>query len=69
VKYTQLRLFLCLHPGRGHDTIGELHLRWGRLAAFRRSRRSRRSLNPWQPLTEPDQHSLLLDRTGAADRL
>src|SRR6202034_351801 len=31
-------------PGKGHATIAELWWRWGRLAAFRRSRRSRPSL-------------------------
>jgi len=61
-RYTQARLALLLHPGRGHATTGELHARWGRLAAFRRSRRSRRSLTCWQRLVHPDEHSLLLGR-------
>ena len=44
VRYLRLRLRMRLHPGRGHATIAELWLRWGRLAAFRRSRRSRPSV-------------------------
>jgi len=60
--YTRVRLLLRLHPGRGHATAGELWLRWSRLAAFRRSSRSRRSLSAWQRLISPDEHSLLLGR-------
>jgi len=60
--YTRVRLLLRLHPGRGHATVGELHVRWGRLAAFRRSRRSRGSLPGWRRLISPDEHSLLLGR-------
>ena len=48
VRYLRARLHLRLHPGRGHATVAELWLRWGRLAAFRRSRRSRPSLTAWQ---------------------
>ena len=42
VRHLRLRLHLRLHPGRGHATVFELWLRWGRFAAFRRSGRSRR---------------------------
>jgi len=45
VRYMRLRLHLRLHPGPGHASIGELWLRWGRLAVFRTSGRSRRSLS------------------------
>jgi type IV secretion system protein VirD4 len=69
VKYTRLRLILWLHPGRGHATVTELWLHWGRLAAFRRSRRSRRSLSVWQRLIHPDQQSLLLGRAHYGHRL
>ena len=44
----RLRLRLRLHPGRGLATLPELWLRWGRLAAFRRSGRARRSLAFWE---------------------
>ena len=69
VRYTRMRLLLRLHPGRGHATVGELCLRWGRLAAFRRSKRSRPSLSTWQRLTRPDQHSLLIGRAHYGHRL
>ena len=62
VRYLRARLHLKLHPGRGHATVAELWLRWGRLAAFRRSRRSRWSLTAWQRLCRPALHSLLLGR-------
>ncbi len=63
VRYLRLRLVLRLHPGRGHAAVGELWLRWGRFAAFRRSGRSRRSLSAWQRIRHPDEHSLLLGRS------
>jgi len=53
VRHLRIRLRLRLHPGRGHATLAELWLRWGRLAVFRRSRRSRRSLGFWQRLAGP----------------
>ncbi len=62
VRYLRLRLHLRLHPGRGHASIGELWLRWGRFAAFRRSARSRPSRSAWQRITRPDEHSVLLGR-------
>ena len=62
VRYMRIRLRLRLHPGRGHATAGELWLRWGRLAAFRRSARSRWSLSAWQRLRHPGLHSLFLGR-------
>ncbi len=58
IRHLRLRLRLRLHPGRGHATAFELWLRWGRLAAFRRSGRSRRSLTIWRRLTCPDEHSV-----------
>ena len=48
VRYLRLRLRLRLHPGPGHATMPELWLRWGRLAAFRRSDRTRPSLTFWR---------------------
>jgi type IV secretion system protein VirD4 len=62
VRYLRMRLRLRLHPGRGHATAGELWLRWGRLAAFRRSARARRSVPVLLRLFCPDLHSLLLGR-------
>jgi type IV secretory pathway TraG/TraD family ATPase VirD4 len=62
VRYLRLRLHLRLHPGRGHASVFELWLRWGRLAALRRSARSRRSLPWWRRLSRPDEHSLVIGR-------
>lgn len=62
VGYTRLRLRLRLHPGRGHATAAELWLRWGRLAAFRRSSRSRPAVPALIRLLNPDLHSLMLGR-------
>jgi type IV secretion system protein VirD4 len=62
VRHMRLRLHLRLHPGRGHATVFELWLRWGRFAAFRRSRRSRPSLSAWRRVIEPAQHSVMPGR-------
>ena len=62
VRYLRLRLHLRLHPGRGHASVFELWLRWGRLAALRRSAWSRRSLSLWRRLCRPDGHSLVIGR-------
>ena len=62
VRYLRLRLFLRLHPGRGHATVFELWLRWGRLACLRRSGRSRRSLPLWQRALSPGEVSVRLGR-------
>jgi type IV secretion system protein VirD4 len=62
VRYMRLRLRLRLHPGRGHATVFELWLRWGRLASFVRSHRSRPSLPAWQRAISPDEHSVRLGR-------
>ena len=58
----QVRLHLRLHPGKGFATLPGLHLRWGRLAMLRRSRRIRPSL-PW-PVRAlfPGGHSVFLGR-------
>jgi len=62
VRHLRLRLHLRLHPGRGNASSFELWLRWGRLATFRRSRRSRPSLPFWWRLSCPDEHSLAIGR-------
>jgi type IV secretory pathway TraG/TraD family ATPase VirD4 len=48
VRYLRLRVRLRLHPGPGHATVPELWLRWGTLAAFRCSGRTRPSLTFWR---------------------
>jgi type IV secretory pathway TraG/TraD family ATPase VirD4 len=62
VRYMRLRLHLRLHPGKGFATAFGLHLRWGRLAALRRSRRIRRSLSLWRRFLAPAEHSVFLGR-------
>jgi hypothetical protein len=62
VRHMRLRARLRLHPGPGHATTAELWLRWGRLAAARRARRSRPSLPPVHRLTRPSETSVLVAR-------
>ena len=63
VRQLRLRLRLRLHPGPGQATLPELWLRWGRLAAFRRSGRARRSMSWWQrALAAPASYSILVGR-------
>ena len=61
-RHLRIRLHLRLHPGRGFATIFGLWLRWGRLAALRRSRRIRRSLPLWHRALVPGEHSVFLGR-------
>ena len=44
VRHLRIRLHLRLHPGKGFAHVFSLWLRWGRLAALRRSSRIRPSL-------------------------
>ena len=53
VRHMRIRVRLRLHPGKGHATIVELWWRWGRLAAFRRSRRTRPALSLIQRILAP----------------
>jgi type IV secretory pathway TraG/TraD family ATPase VirD4 len=62
VRYLRLRLRLRLHPGRGFAGTAEQWLRWGRLAAVRRSDRIRPLLPLWQRIRSPEQHSVFLGR-------
>jgi type IV secretory pathway TraG/TraD family ATPase VirD4 len=62
VRHLRLRLHLRVHPGKGFATAFGLHLRWGRLAALRRSGRIRRSLPLWQRFLAPGEHSVFLGR-------
>lgn len=61
-RYMRLRLHLRLHPGKGFATVFGLYLRWGRLAALRRSGRIRRSLPLRVRTVAPGQHSVFLGR-------
>ncbi len=62
VRHMRLRARLRLHPGKGHATAFELWLRWGRLAAARRARRSRPSLTIFKRLVCPAATSVLVAR-------
>jgi type IV secretory pathway TraG/TraD family ATPase VirD4 len=68
-RHLRLRLHLRLHPGKGFAHLFSLHLRWGRLAALRRSARIRRSLPLWYRLTDPREHSVFLGRAHYRHRL
>ena len=61
-RHLRIRLHLRLHPGKGFAHVFSLWLRWGRLAALRRSGRSRAVLPLWYRLAEPHQHSVFLGR-------
>ena len=43
IRHQRLRLFLRLHPGRGHATWWELHRHWSRRACYKRVRQVRSS--------------------------
>jgi type IV secretion system protein VirD4 len=68
-RHLRIRLHLRLHPGKGFATIVSLWLRWGRLAALRRSARIRRSLPLWYRIGDPRQHSVFLGRAHYRHRL
>jgi type IV secretion system protein VirD4 len=69
VSYLRLRLRMRQHPGKGFVGIAGLWLRWGRLAAWRRSGRIRPSLPAWHRLLAPEQHSVFLGRAQWRHRL
>ena len=69
VRHMRIRLHLRLHPGRGFATTWELWLRWGRLAALRKSGRIRRSLPFLERAGWPRLHSILLGRAQYRHRL
>jgi type IV secretion system protein VirD4 len=61
-RQLRIRLHLRLHPGKGFAHVFGLWLRWGRLAALRRSGRIRAALPLWYRLAAPHQHSVFLGR-------
>ncbi len=62
VRYLRIRLHLRLHPGKGFAPVFSLWLRWGRLAALRRSSRIRASLALSYRLLDSRQHAVFLGR-------
>ena len=61
-RHLRIRLHLRLHPGKGFAHVFSLHLRWGRLAALRRSSRIRPALPLRYRLLDPREHSVFLGR-------
>ena len=68
-RHLRIRLHLRLHPGKGFAHVFSLWLRWGRLAALRRSGRIRPSLPLWYRIADPHQHSVFLGRAHYRHRL
>src|SRR6266851_1904926 len=68
-RHLRVRLHLRLHPGKGFAHAFSLWLRWGRLAALRRSGRIRSALPLWYRIAEPRQHSVSLGRAHYRHRL
>src|SRR5689334_8449880 len=68
-RHLRIRLHLRLHPGKGFAHLFSLHLRWGRLAALRRSARIRPSLPLRYRLADPRQHAVFLGRAHYRHRL
>jgi type IV secretory pathway TraG/TraD family ATPase VirD4 len=61
-RHLRIRLHLRLHPGKGFAHLFSLWLRWGRLAALRRSARVRPSLPLRYRTLAPRAHSVFLGR-------
>ena len=68
-RHLRLRLHLRLHPGKGFAPACTLWLRWGRLAALRRSGKIRPSLPLHERLGDPRAHSVFLGRAHYRHRL
>jgi type IV secretion system protein VirD4 len=61
-RHLRIRLHLRLHPGKGFAHLFSLWLRWGRLAALRRSSRIRPALPLRYRILYPATHSVFLGR-------
>jgi len=68
-RQLRVRLHLRVHPGKGFAHAFSLHLRWGRLAALRRSKRTRPSLPLADRLLDPRGHAVFLGRAHYRHRL
>jgi type IV secretion system protein VirD4 len=68
-RHLRIRLHLRLHPGKGFAHVVSLWLRWGRLAALRRSSRIRPSLPLRYRILDPRAHSVDLGRAHYRHRL
>ncbi len=65
----RIRLHLRLHPGKGFAHVVSLWLRWGRLAAVRRSARIRPALPLRYRLAGSREHAVFLGRAHYRHRL
>ena len=68
-RHLRIRLHLRLHPGKGFAHVFSLWLRWGRLAALRRSGRIRLALPLRYQLIDPREHAVFLGRAHYRHRL
>ena len=68
-RHLRIRLHLRLHPGKGFAHVFSLWLRWGRLAALRRSSRSRPALSLHYRLIDSREHAVFLGRAHYRHRL
>jgi type IV secretion system protein VirD4 len=69
VRAMNVRIRLRLRPFRGHATVAQLWFRWGRLAAFRKSGRSRPSVPARERLIHAAEHSIIAGRAQLRHRL
>ena len=71
-RHLRIRLHLRLHPGKGFAHVFSLWLRWGRLAALRRSSRIRPALRcataSWIPASTRCSSAAPTTATGCASR-
>ena len=68
-RHLRIRLHLRLHPGKGFAHVFSLWLRWGRLAALRRSAGSAPPSRCGTGSPNPRQHSVFLGRAHYRHRL
>jgi hypothetical protein len=68
-RHLRIRLHLRLHPGKGFAHVFSLWLRWGRLAALRRSGRIRPALPLRYRLIDSREHAVFLGRAHYRHRL
>ena len=68
-RHLRIRLHLRLHPGKGFAHVFSLWLRWGRLAALRRSARIRPALPLRYRILDPREHAVFLGRAHYRHRL
>jgi type IV secretion system protein VirD4 len=62
IRAMRVRVRLGLRPGPGHATGFECWMRWGRGAAYRRSRQARPSLPAWTRYCRPSEHGYQVGR-------